>query len=192
LHHVTKMSPESHQDSSGSVFSSTLEEHAMDSPRRNPTLFAYRGKWRITYSDHLGKNRSKTVASQREGYIFIAELERGNVEPGRTPGRTPAVIPTVEQWLTTWLKLRSQELSLRTQFLYRSVFTIHVVPVFGHLRCSARPRTAQSPDNGSSEDRRPALLGRTRKFMRVRDPARATAYRSAHYLCLTPGVVFSL
>jgi integrase len=138
---VTKKSPKCHQDWFESAFSSTLEEHAMDSPRRNPTLFPYRGKWRVTYSDLTGKTRSKTVATQRDGYMFIAELQRvanaPQIPQPAPPQFSPEVssqVPTVEEWLTTWMNLRSQETSFRTQLLYRSVFTTHVIPAFGPLR----------------------------------------------------------
>lgn len=113
----------------------------MNSPHRNPTLFAYRGKWRVTYSDALGKTRSKTVATQRDGYMFIAQLQRGG-NPSQVPQPVhlqlspefSSQVPSVEHWLTTWLDNRSQEISFRTQLLYRSVFTIHVIPRLGHLR----------------------------------------------------------
>ena len=98
--------------------------------RRSSTLFPYRGKWRVTYVDALGNERSKTVATKQEGYRFIAGLSD---EPTTVPGKGTNT-PTLEEWVRLWNEERVGHLRIKTVRNNRSLIARHVYPVLGHLR----------------------------------------------------------
>jgi hypothetical protein len=70
------MSPESHQKvtrvTRKPYLPQDIEEQIM-TVRRTPTLFLYRGKWRVTFVDQHGTTRSKALATKTDGYRFIAQ-----------------------------------------------------------------------------------------------------------------------
>jgi hypothetical protein len=101
----------------------------MVTTRRNPTLFPYRGKWRVTYVDHVGKTRSKTLATKHDGYVFIAGLTQDT--PATPSGAALQEVPTLGNWLATWQETRSAGLRPKTLILNQILFTTHVIPALG-------------------------------------------------------------
>jgi hypothetical protein len=105
--------------------------------RRSSTLFPYRGKWRVTYVDALGRERSKTVATKHEGYRFIAGLPD---EPTTVPGKGTNT-PTLEEWVRLWNEERVGHLGIKTVRNNRSLIARHVYPVPDHHGPAREPGT---------------------------------------------------
>jgi integrase len=101
----------------------------MVTTRRNPTLFPYRGKWRVTYVDRVGKTRSKTLATKHDCYVFIAGLSQDT--PPTPSGAPLQEVPTLGNWLATWQETRSAGLRPKTLILNQILFTTHVIPALG-------------------------------------------------------------
>lgn len=97
--------------------------------RRNPTLFPYRGKWRVTYLDQSGRTRSKALATKQDGYRFLAELENpGSLSIARGD------VPTLAERLTMWNEDRSGGLRIRTVRTNHSLISVHIIPALGNYR----------------------------------------------------------
>ena len=97
--------------------------------RRTPTLFPYRGKWRVTFVDQHGTTRSKALATKTDGYRFIAQLE--NPAGDLTLSQ---VMPTLAEWLTMWAEERSGNLRIKTMRTNISLINCHVIPTLGSYR----------------------------------------------------------
>lgn len=100
--------------------------------RKSPTVFPYRGKWRIQYVDPSGRNRTKTAATKKDAYRELVNLEQqmalGLVD------RPSHEIPTLSSWLETWLASRESEVRSTTYLGFESTIRLHIRPHIGGLR----------------------------------------------------------
>ena len=97
--------------------------------RKSPTVFRYRGKWRLTYVNAEGKEKSKTLASKQEAFEFFAAHSSH-----ASPRGMSEHMPTLEQWLERWANTQWGTLRAKTKANYRLVVDRHIVPALGHLR----------------------------------------------------------
>jgi integrase len=111
-------------------------------PRRNATVFPYRGKWRVQYLDAFGKSRTMTAENRQDAYLKLAEIE-GQVRSGYL-NLTGSQRPTFGQWLDYWLGVRKPELSPTTWIGYETSVRIWLKPLMGELRLDTiTPRQIQ-------------------------------------------------
>ena len=99
--------------------------------RKNPTVFPYRGKWRVTYVDPAGTTRTKAAESRQDAYSFLIHL--GYL---RSQGKDLYVESggvTVGQWLETWLEQHSHDLRPKTVANHQSLTNRHLLPAFGQI-----------------------------------------------------------
>jgi integrase len=80
--------------------------------RKNATVFRYRGKWRVEYSDLFGRTRTKTANTKLEAQQLAAEL-RAQASQGLTEP-VGHELPTLAQWLESYLESRAAELKPNT------------------------------------------------------------------------------
>lgn len=99
--------------------------------RKNPTVFPYRGKWRLTYVDPTGQTKTKSVESKHDAYKFLIEIGylRGQ---GKTI-TTEVVNFTVGEWLETWMREHSSSHGPTTVETHKSLISNHLQPQLGHL-----------------------------------------------------------
>ena len=100
--------------------------------RQRASIFPYRGKFRVQYVDTFGRERTKTVESERSGHLFLAGLA-DQVASGYL-NLANREVPYFSQWLDFWLSIKEQELSPTTTWGYRSHINNYLVPAFGNLR----------------------------------------------------------
>jgi integrase len=111
-------------------------------PRRNATVFPYRGKWRVQYLDAFGKSRTMTAENRQDAYLKLAEIE-GQVRGGYL-NLSGSQRPTFGQWLDYWLGVRKPELSPTTWIGYEMSVRIWLKPLMGELRLDTiTPRQIQ-------------------------------------------------
>jgi hypothetical protein len=68
--------------------------------RKNPTVFPYRGKWRLSYPDKDGKTRTRTAESKQEAYRLLMAM--GWLEANNRTLHTDNSVPTVAEWFEQW------------------------------------------------------------------------------------------
>lgn len=100
--------------------------------RKNPTVFPYRGKFRLQYVDAMGRQRTKTAATKLEAFRELAKLER-QLELGFTDSR-PREIPTVGDWFKVWLTRRESDVRMTTFLGFESTVRLHIAPHLGGQR----------------------------------------------------------
>ena len=100
--------------------------------RRKATVFPYRGKWRVQYTDTFGRQRTQTAETRKDAYLQLAEIE-GQVRKGFL-NLTPDEIPSLGQYLDYWLKKREPELNPTTHWCYQSHVANNLKPLMGNLR----------------------------------------------------------
>jgi integrase len=100
--------------------------------RRKATVFPYRGKWRLQYTDTFGRQRTQTAPTRKDAYLLLAEIE-GQVRAGFL-NLLPEEIPTLGQYLDYWLEKRKSELNPTTLWGYSSHVINNLKPFLGHLR----------------------------------------------------------
>lgn len=97
--------------------------------RRNPTVFPYRGKWRLTFVDRLGKTHSKSAATRQDAYNMLITLGIDEASGRNVPSLVLA--PTLEVWLERWFVDSASELRIKTIRNHRSIADRHVLPELG-------------------------------------------------------------
>lgn len=111
-------------------------------PRRNATVFPYRGKWRVQYLDAFGKSRTMTAENRQEAYLKLAEIE-GQVRAGYL-NLSANQRPTFGEWLEYWLGVRKPELNPTTWHGYEASVRNWIKPLMGQLRIDTiTPRQIQ-------------------------------------------------
>ena len=100
--------------------------------KKSPTIFPYRGKWRIQYFDSEGRIRTKTAESQKDAYKDLAILEQ-LIASGRLPKRLQD-LPTLGDWLQTWVEGRKGEIREITRIGFEASIRLHIIPALGSMR----------------------------------------------------------
>jgi integrase len=100
--------------------------------RKSPTIFPYRGKWRIQYVDLTGRSRTKTAETKQDAYRELVRLEQqmalGFLE------RPTREVPTLAQWLETWMASRKGEVRISTYLGFESTIRLHITPLLGQKK----------------------------------------------------------
>lgn len=97
--------------------------------RKSPTVYPYRGKWRLKYVDASGKDRTRTADSKQSAYALLVEMGYLNAQ-GRTLHATHSDM-TVGQWLDIWIRQHSTELRPKTLANNVSLIRNHIEPSLG-------------------------------------------------------------
>lgn len=100
--------------------------------KKSPTIFPYRGKWRIQYFDSEGRIRTKTAETQKDAYKDLAVLEQ-LIASGRLPKKLQD-LPTLGDWLTTWCESRKGEIREITRIGFEASIRLHIIPALGKMR----------------------------------------------------------
>ena len=100
--------------------------------RKQTTVFPYRGKWRIQYLDHLGRNRTVTAQTKADAYTKLAEIE-GHLSSGFQNPMSKE-IPTFAQFAHYWLGQRQSSLSPITFLDYQATVNNWLNPYLGTFR----------------------------------------------------------
>jgi integrase len=100
--------------------------------RKNPTIFPYRGKYRLQYVDSQGRNRTKTALNKHDAYKELVRLEQQLLIGTSTAGYKES--PNLTEWLETWLKRRQSEVRITTFLGLESTVRLHIVPTLGQRR----------------------------------------------------------
>jgi len=102
----------------------------MASPvRRTPTVFPYRGKWRLTYIDSDGNERSRTAGSREQAYRLLFEISES-----RSGERTQIEIPTLREWWDYWVAHYTDDLRRRSVANIQYLMRKHVLPALGDAK----------------------------------------------------------
>lgn len=100
--------------------------------RKSPTVFPYRGKFRLQYLDTDGRVRTKTAATKLEAFRELAKLE-SQMQLGFVSKPTKE-IPYLGEWLDVWLSQREREVRLTTHLGFESILRNYLKPLLGHLK----------------------------------------------------------
>lgn len=100
--------------------------------KKSPTIFPYRGKWRIQYFDSDGRIRTKTAESEQDAFKDLAILEQ-LIAVGRLPKRKQD-LPSFGDWLHTWVESRKGEIREITRIGFEASIRLHIRPALGEIR----------------------------------------------------------
>jgi integrase len=100
--------------------------------RKSPTIFPYRGKWRIQYVDLTGRSRTKTAETKQDAYRELVRLEQ-QMALGFLD-RPAREVPTLAEWLETWIATRQGEVRISTHLGFESTIRLHIKPFLGHKK----------------------------------------------------------
>ncbi len=100
--------------------------------RKNPTIFPYRGKYRLQYVDSQGRNRTKTALTKHDAYKELVRLEKQLLIGPSMAGYKEC--PNFSEWLETWLERRQSEIRITTFLGLESTVRLHIIPTLGQLR----------------------------------------------------------
>lgn len=100
--------------------------------RKSPTIFPYRGKWRIQFVDLTGRNRTKTAETKQDAYRELVRLEQ-QMALGFLD-RPAREVPTLAEWLETWMAARQGEVRISTHLGFESTIRLHIRPLLGQKK----------------------------------------------------------
>ena len=100
--------------------------------RKSPSVFPYRGKFRIQYLDLDGRTRTKTAETKLEAFRELAKLEsQMQLGFGSKPSKE---IPYLGDWLEVWLSHREREVRLTTYLGFEAILRNYLKPLLGQLK----------------------------------------------------------
>ena len=100
--------------------------------RRNPTVFPYRGKFRVQYQDLLGNQRTITAETKEDAYLKLAMIT--GISTRGYLNLPASQIPRFDNWVRGWLDSKARELSPTTIWGYESSTRNFLNPALGGFR----------------------------------------------------------
>ena len=100
--------------------------------RKNPTVFPYRGKWRLSYPDKDGNTRTRAVESKQEAYRLLMAM--GWLDANNRTLHTDVSVPTVSEWFEQWFIDHADDVRPTTLRNNLCLTRKHIIPALGHLR----------------------------------------------------------
>jgi len=100
--------------------------------RKNPTVFPYRGKWRLSYPDKDGNTRTRAVESKQEAYRLLMAM--GWLDANNRTLHTDVTVPTVLEWFEQWFVDHASDVRPTTLRNNLCLTRRHIIPSLGHLR----------------------------------------------------------
>jgi integrase len=100
--------------------------------RKNPTVFPYRGKWRLSYPDKEGNTRTRAVESKQEAYRLLMAM--GWLDANNRTLHTDVTVPTVLEWFEQWFIDHASDVRPTTLRNNLCLTRKHIIPALGHLR----------------------------------------------------------
>lgn len=100
--------------------------------RKNPTVFPYRGKWRLSYPDKDGNTRTRAVETKQEAYRLLMAM--GWLDANNRTLHTDVSVPTVLEWFEQWFIDHASDVRPTTLRNNLCLTRKHIIPTLGHLR----------------------------------------------------------
>lgn len=99
--------------------------------RRNPTIFPYRGKWRLTYVDSSGRTKTRTAETKQVAYSLLAQLGALAVTGTAINDKLESV--SLEFWIRNWMQENSASLRHKSIRTNQYIAEKYVIPCLGHF-----------------------------------------------------------
>ena len=99
--------------------------------RKSPTIYPFRGKWRLAYPDGSGRVRTRTANTKQEAYRLLTRL--GSESELKNPNDPQRDVPLLADWLEEWFLEHSSNLRPKTLSNNLCLARKHIIPELGSL-----------------------------------------------------------